>query len=1457
MKNGNNNNSIFAKTKLRFLSFFIAIFFSLNFGGFSALAQSPDWNSFLTISTFPSPYFSQWERDPSIGNLTLNYSGTPAAEFYFSVEITNPNYGTVVSGTTDSFNFEFGPTMRVFTFQDVVDWGSVSVNSQVDRLIKQTGMFPEGEYEVCIQTLAPSGNMLTESCASFEIIQPDPPQLISPADEEVLSTVQPTFLWNQVIVPPVITDIYLLTIVEVLDGQTKFRAMQSNIPVLEEKLTRINTYTYSLNAYPLEMNKTYAWRVTAIDEEGTPIAKNAGKSDIWQFSLGSGSGELNFDKLTLIKDTAYLIDLENLNVTDDGSSIILDGQATIELVFGDGSVSAAPINVNSLKLQKDTFESPVFLGGNVTGKELSGNVLPKKIIGDYFVPTALEFDYTGVLKFTGGFVYQGNSPIPFAGELTLDVFGLNGDLEIFSTPGEAIFKFGDETAGVGITGITLNFPSTELRLYGNAFLFNQLSDCEIGEIIIEKDGEINFDFDCDISTQFPLIPGSDLFTLGINSIGGKLTANLLSAGKETYDIDVEGKMTFNFNPGNLFGADVAFNVAPGKFNLTSFKPFGNYETSNIDLGWVNFLIEDLQLKNLSYANGAWDYEMTMGANFFFPDFFETPLPRVKGVSFTPQGFSFPSFDLSGKGIPTVDFEGFGLTIDKVTSKPFDFNLASWTPGSIADMNFEFDVLFNMPNFPAGSDNRFSNLDLNLSAQFDSGNFSLTIPEFTFDSPGASFPLGGGIDFHVLNLSGKLNTEYDGSVMNFLPDINLKGKIDMPEAFACEGNATADITTSMKVAGNGMITGTAYNIIPSCPLDLGFVKLTVKESVLEFKNENGQKVYLDGTGLLSFTSPDGNPINAKLRVRYEIIEGKLIFLEGVIDEPFILTLLPDYPALRFEINGAEIKNNLLTIDGRHKILFDDGAFLGATFDKFALSLEDLSIKTGGVIFDSPFAFMITGIEDFDLTYKAVPIGTPIKKDVSAIYLELPDEFGIDGRGLFAKGDAKAKMAYQGQEFEDLDLKFIDNFAMYFSSPLRVVQGQCDIYYDKTKIAYINRDGFFPDPSYFINEAIPARLPLPTEDIAYLQIKDEATNDFIINIQESGTTLVYSTFDGQPVPLVLPSLQQGKPAPPQLPTEFNLTVSKTTGLIKDGYVSVTVPEALQSDFDLSDRGIPFEIHSIYYGKIGGVYAFRFTGVPKLFGEDAVCSDSTVLTLYSDGRLEGNLNCDLNMEFPLVEGSDKLTLFVNNFNGEFLTNLLTPKIDFDFEIDANLKLKLSEGHDYNPWILLGFTPDGVEIRDYDLDTLGVGIIPISPSLEIGISNLSVPTLDWDSTPGSGWNFELGMDVLVRFPEFDNLTIPNLNGITLDNDGFHFPNISLPDLSGFGGGSGGADDGDGLRFEFGGLGLKPLAFRMPAFDMDWFSPDGGNGDWDFGFDFEIDFPNLEGDASDGMRFPEITMLD
>ena len=117
--------------------------FSLFASNQNIFAQDPNWNSFLTIAPFPSPYYTQWERDPSIGSLTLIYNGTAATEFQFDVIITNPNYGDVLTGVTEYFSFDYGPMTRVFTIQDVIDFGSAKVNSEIDRLIKQTGMFPE------------------------------------------------------------------------------------------------------------------------------------------------------------------------------------------------------------------------------------------------------------------------------------------------------------------------------------------------------------------------------------------------------------------------------------------------------------------------------------------------------------------------------------------------------------------------------------------------------------------------------------------------------------------------------------------------------------------------------------------------------------------------------------------------------------------------------------------------------------------------------------------------------------------------------------------------------------------------------------------------------------------------------------------------------------------------------------------------------------------------------------------------------------------------------------------------------------------------------------------------------------------------------------------------------------------------------------------------------------------
>ena len=66
MKISERVNSFISK-KITPVMFFVALLFGVFSNGQNTYGQDPNWNSFLTITTYPSPYLSQWERDPSMG----------------------------------------------------------------------------------------------------------------------------------------------------------------------------------------------------------------------------------------------------------------------------------------------------------------------------------------------------------------------------------------------------------------------------------------------------------------------------------------------------------------------------------------------------------------------------------------------------------------------------------------------------------------------------------------------------------------------------------------------------------------------------------------------------------------------------------------------------------------------------------------------------------------------------------------------------------------------------------------------------------------------------------------------------------------------------------------------------------------------------------------------------------------------------------------------------------------------------------------------------------------------------------------------------------------------------------------------------------------------------------------------------------------------------------------------
>ena len=57
-------------SRLKYLVFLILLVFSVK-----SFAQNPDWNSAIIIPSNPSPYYSDWETNPSNLTFLLQYLG--------------------------------------------------------------------------------------------------------------------------------------------------------------------------------------------------------------------------------------------------------------------------------------------------------------------------------------------------------------------------------------------------------------------------------------------------------------------------------------------------------------------------------------------------------------------------------------------------------------------------------------------------------------------------------------------------------------------------------------------------------------------------------------------------------------------------------------------------------------------------------------------------------------------------------------------------------------------------------------------------------------------------------------------------------------------------------------------------------------------------------------------------------------------------------------------------------------------------------------------------------------------------------------------------------------------------------------------------------------------------------------------------------------------------------------
>jgi len=250
-----------------------------------AIGQTADIMLTSTVRFDASPYLSDWEIQQDMAWVDVaGFTDMPLSVF-LQVTMTGERYGEVVRGRSVVFDLPAGEIFQRISSPDMVDWGTVRYAGELRSRTMRTGRIPGDVYEMCVAMMNQANSVeLARDCTQFNILIPEPPNIIMPALEESISEPFPLFEWTPVFWLPDRSVEYHIRIVQVMDRQMPQDALRSNIPLLEHQVTGNTQFTYPLDAMSLEPGMTYVWQVQARDAEGAPVGENRGLSDIGVFN---------------------------------------------------------------------------------------------------------------------------------------------------------------------------------------------------------------------------------------------------------------------------------------------------------------------------------------------------------------------------------------------------------------------------------------------------------------------------------------------------------------------------------------------------------------------------------------------------------------------------------------------------------------------------------------------------------------------------------------------------------------------------------------------------------------------------------------------------------------------------------------------------------------------------------------------------------------------------------------------------------------------------------------------------------------------------------------------------------------------------------------------------------------------------------------------------------------------
>lgn len=233
-------------------------------------------------------------------------------------------------------------------------------------------------------------------------------------------------------------------------------------------------------------------------------------------------------------------------------------------------------------------------------------------------------------------------------------------------------------------------------------------------------------------------------------------------------------------------------------------------------------------------------------------------------------------------------------------------------------------------------------------------------------------------------------------------------------------------------------------------------------------------------------------------------------------------------------------------------------------------------------------------------------------------------------------------------------------------------------------------------------------------------------------------------------------------------------------------------------------------------------------ELFGKDVGCGGVSA-AMDAAGALDAQVSCTPRNPVSLVGGGSRTQIALLNLAGNFAFNPTTSVATYDIAGAGQFRLDAS-GANCGASMQLRVQNSGVSVSQFTPrcdpgeGTSNVGW------LETRLSSLQMKRFAY--TAGTGFDFELSVDLMPLIPSIPGFTLPTLAAVGITQNGLSIPAIDV------------TINRDPITVA--GFGMKLRRVTLPAFTLSWADWEGSSAAaFRFGFDADFTMPNLPGEAA------------